>query len=58
MERTHTVGDQPGEGRLDGLLCSRNARSQKIIRPYYLCYSNHLLRGVAKAALDCAHRAT
>ena len=28
MERTCTVGDQPGEGRLDALLCSCNARSR------------------------------
>ncbi|HMI38927.1 MAG TPA: hypothetical protein VK500_03410, partial [Nitrospiraceae bacterium] len=40
------------------LLRPRVARAQKIIRLHPLLCSKHLLRGVAKAALYCAHRAT
>src|SRR5580765_366105 len=36
----------------------RVARAQKIIRLHPLLCSKHLLKGVAKAALYCAHRAT
>ena len=42
----------------EGLLRPRVARTQKIISLHPLRYPNHLLRGVAKAALYCAHRAT
>jgi hypothetical protein len=40
----------------EGLLRPRIARAQETIRLHPLRCSNHLLRGVAEAALHCAHR--
>src|SRR5712692_11793577 len=50
--------DLPLRASNEGLLRPRVARAQKIIRLHPLLCSKHLLRGMAKAALYCAHRAT
>jgi len=42
----------------EGLRRPRVARAQKTIRLHPFLCSKHLLRGVAEAALYCAHRAT
>ena len=43
---------------LDAIRRKRVARAQETISLHPFRYPNHLLRGVAKAALDCAHRTT
>jgi hypothetical protein len=47
--------DLPLRASNEGSLRSRVARAQKIIRLHPLLCSKHLLRGMAKAALYCAH---
>ena len=48
--------DLPLRASNEGLLRPRVARAQEINSLHSLLCSNHLLRGVAEAALDCAHR--
>ena len=48
--------DLPLRASYEGLLRPRVARAQEINSLHSLLCSNHLLRGVAKAALYCAHR--
>jgi transposase len=49
-------GIPPVRASNEGLLRPRVARAQKIISPHPLLCSTHQLKGVAKVALDCAHR--